>query len=219
MAVRPVDVEQLEEGSIRSLLLTPSKVRSTLRRLSFVWLLYATSFVATNVYITYWLTTARHWTSGQVAALLLVCGGIGYIFYLIGGLLGEKYGRRNVLVVSGLLVGPLNLLLLLSTSHTVVAVVYFLVFQATNGTWSGAGYAYQAESFPTRVRGTAIGWMGAMFVGGLMLGSVLWSVLSTVSTLTVTWLVIAVAIGFAQGISTFLLPKIKPGQELEEISV
>ncbi len=219
VAKRPVDVEQLEEGSIRSLLLTPSNVRSTLRRLSFVWLLYATAFVATNLYITYWLTTARHWTADQVAALLLVCGGIGYFFYLLGGLLGERYGRRNVLVVSGLLVGPLNLLLLLSTNHTLVAVVYFLVFQATNGTWSGAGYAYQAESFPTRVRGTAIGWMGAMFVGGLMLGSVLWSLLSTVTTLTVTWLIIAVAIGFAQGISTFLLPKIQPGQELEEIAV
>jgi MFS family permease len=219
VAERPVDVGQLEEGSIRSLLVTPGPVRRALGRLSLVWLLYSTAFVATNLYITYWLTHARDWSPGQVAVLLLVSGGLGYLFYLLGGLLGERYGRRNVLVVSGLLVGPLNLLLLLSTDHRLVAVVYFLVFQATNGTWSGAGYAYQAESFPTRVRGTAVGWMGAMFVGGLMLGSALWSVLTTVTTLTVTWLVIAVALGFAQGLSTFLLPRIRPGQELEEIVV
>lgn len=216
---RPIDVEQMEKGSIRSMLTTPGKVRNALARLSVVWLLYSTSYVATNLYITYWLTTQRNWKAGEVAVLLLWAGGLGYLFYLLGGWLGEKFGRRNVLVVSGLLVGPLNLLLLLSTSHILVAIIYFFAYQATNGTWSGAGYAYQAENFPTRIRGTAVGWMGAMFVGGLMLGSALWSVLSSVTSLTVTWIVIAVAIGFAQGISTFLLPKIAPGQELEEIVV
>src|SRR5262249_55782244 len=42
-----------------------------------------------------------------------------------------------------------------------------LLYQFTNGTWSGAGYAYQAESFPTRVRGAAVGFLGAMMAGGL----------------------------------------------------
>ena len=216
---RPVDVEELEKGSIRSMFATPGPVRSALARLSVVWLLYSTAYVATNLYITYWLTTARGWSAGAVAVLLLVSGGVGYFFYLLGGALGERFGRRSVLLVSGLLVGPLNLLLLLAPGHAVQAVIFFLIYQATNGTWSGAGYAYQAENFPTRVRGTAVGWMGAMFVGGMMLGSALWSVLSTVSSLTTTWIVIAVVIGFAQGLSTFLLPRVRPGQELEQIVV
>ena len=158
------------------------------------------------------MTQERGWTAGQAATLLLVSGGLGYGFYLLGGWLGERYGRRDVLVVSGLLVGPLNLALLLSTDDVAVAVLFFLVYQATNGTWSGAGYAYQAESFPTRLRGTAVGWMGSMMVGGQAIGSVLWGVLSGFSSLTVTWLVIAVGIGFAQGASTFLLPRIAPGR-------
>ncbi len=29
---------------------------------------------------------------------------------------------------------------------------YILLYQASNGTWSGVGYAYWAESFPTRIR-------------------------------------------------------------------
>lgn len=33
------------------------------------------------------------------------------------------------------------------------------------------------------------------------------------------WLVIAVGIGLAQGVSTFLLPRIAPGQALKEIAV
>src|SRR5699024_12804793 len=78
--------------------------------------------------------------------------------------------------------------------------------------------SYQAECFPTRVRGTAVGWMGAMFVGGQALGSVIWIGLTSVTSLTVTWIVIAVGIGCAQGVSTFILPKIRPQQELEEIA-
>jgi MFS family permease len=215
---RPVDLEDLEKGSVRGLFATPGVVRNTLVRLSVVWVLYATSFVATNIYITVWLTSEKQWTESAVATLLLVSGGIGYLFYLLGGWLGERYGRRNVLVVSGLLVGPLNLLLLLVTNDVAIAVVYFLIYQATNGTWSGAGYSYQAENFPTRVRGTAIGWLGSMNIGGLVVGSALWTLLIGRTGDTVTWLVIGVAVGLAQGLSTFVLPNIKPGQELESIA-
>jgi MFS family permease len=218
LAERSVNVEDMEKGTVRGLFATPGPVRSALARLSVVWVLYATGFVAVNTYITVWLTQVKGWDAGAAATLLLVSGGIGYLFYLLGGVLGERYGRRPVLVVTGLLVGPLNLLLLLSTNHVTEAVVYFLAFQATNGTWSGAGYAYQAENFPTRVRGTAVGWMNSMFVLGQVVGSLLWTALIGLSGPIVTWVVVAVVIGFLQGLSTFLLPSVRPGQELEAIA-
>lgn len=216
-AERPMRVEEMEQGSVRQLFATPGPVRSTLIRLTITWLLYSTAYVATNVYITYWLTHVKGWSEGGTAALLMVCGGIGFFFYILGGSLGERFGRQRVLMVSGLLVGPLNLILLFLTNSVAIVIVFFLIYQATNGTWSGAGYAYQAECFPTRVRALAVGWMGAMFVGGLMLGSLLWLALSDTS-LTLTWIVIAVVLGCLQGLSTLFLPKIKPGQELEEIA-
>jgi MFS family permease len=215
----PVDLGEVGKGLLRELFASPGVVRRNLSIITVVWLLYATSWVATNVYITYWLTHERGWTASQAATLLLVSGGVGFGFYLLGGYLGERYGRRSVLVVSGLLTGPLNLVLLLVHQYAAVAVVYFLVYQATNGTWSGAGYAYWAECFPTRVRGTAIGWLGSMFTGGLIIGSLLWTALIGVTGATVTWVVIAVCIGLAQGLSTLALPKVPPGRELEEIVV
>lgn len=218
LAERAVDLEDMEKGSVRGLFASPGPVRSALVRLSVVWVLYATAFVAVNTYITVWLTQVKGWDAGAAATLLLVSGGIGYLFYLLGGVLGERFGRRPVLVVTGLLVGPLNLVLLLSTSHVLEAVIYFLAFQATNGTWSGAGYAYQAENFPTRVRGTAVGWMNSMFVLGQVVGSVLWTVLVGTSGPITTWVVVAVVVGFLQGVSTFLLPSVRPGQELEAIA-
>lgn len=214
----PVDIEDLEKGSVRGLFATPGVVRSRLVRLTIVWLFYATAFVAPNIYITVWLTGEKGWSAGDAAVLLLVAGGIGFFFYLLGGALGERYGRRTVLLVSGVLVGPLNLALLLTTNQPVLAVLYFFAFQATNGTWSGAGYSYQAECFPTRVRGTAIGWLASMFAAGLTLGSLLWTGIVSVASPNTAWLVIGVGLGFCQGAATFLLPAIKPGQELEAIA-
>jgi len=213
----PVDIDEVRKGTVRELFASPGTVRRHLTIITAVWLLYSTSWVATNVYITYWLTHTRGWSSGDAARLLLIAGGIGFFFYIFGGWLGERFGRRSVLVVSGLLTGPLNLALLYVHSHLGIAILYFFVYQATNGTWSGAGYAYWAECFPTRVRGTAIGWLGSMFTGGLIIGSLLWTALVSVTTATVTWLIIAVGIGFAQGVSTLLLPRIRPGRELEEL--
>jgi len=218
IAERPVDVEDLEKGSVRGLFAAPGPVRSSLVRLTVVWLLYGTAFVAPNIYITVWLTDEKGWSAGGAATLLLVAGGVGFFFYLLGGAIGERYGRRNVLIVSGVLVGPLNLILLLTSNKPVVAIVYFLAFQATNGTWSGAGYAYQAESFPTRVRGTAIGWLASMFAAGLMVGSLLWTGIVSGASENAAWLSVGVVIGCLQGIATFFLPAIRPGQELESIA-
>ena len=212
-----VNVEELEDVTVKQLFTSPRYIRRQLILLTIVWLFYSTSFVATNLYITDFLTRVKGFTGSQAGNLLLVSGGIGFLFYVLGGLLGERWGRREVLIGTGLLVAPLNLVFLFVQDFTLIAIVYFLIYQVTNGTWSGAGYAYQAESFPTRMRGTAVGFLGAMFAGGLLIGSAVWTLLITVTTPTVTWLVVAVGLALGQWM-TLLLRRIPPGQELEAIS-
>jgi hypothetical protein len=56
-----------------------------------------------------------------------------------------------------------------------------------------------------------------MFAAGILLGASLWTLLMTVSTPTVTWLVIAVGAAFGQGLTIFLR-QIPPGMALEEIA-
>lgn len=218
MKIYPVDVKNVDKTTWRQLFSEKGYVRRQISLLSLVWLFYSTSYVATNVYITYWLTTYDGWTATQAANMLLIAGGIGYFFYVIGGFLGEKFGRRSVLIFTGILTAPLNLIFLFVHGHTVVFFIYFLIYQVTNGTWSGAGYAYWGESFPTRVRGTAIGFLGAVFNGGLLIGTLLWTLLISVTSATNTWIIIAVVLSFGQWI-TLALPKIKPGTELEDIAV
>ena len=212
-----VDVADLGDATIKQLFGRPGYVRRQLVVLAIIWLCYGASFAATNFYITDFLTRVKGFTSDQAGTLLMVSGAVGFLFYVLGGALGERWGRREVLIVTALLVAPLNLVFLIVQPIALVAVVYFLIYQATNGTWSGAGYAYQAESFPTRVRGTAVGFLGAMMAGGLLIGAALWTILITLTTPTVTWLIVAVAMALGQ-LLTLLLRPIPPGQELEAIA-
>ena len=212
-----VDVDEAAKVTVRQLFDTAGEVRHRLGVLTLVWLFYASSWVATNVYVTYWLTQYDHWTGAEAGRLLLICGGIGYLFYVLGGAIGERWGRREVLIWTGLATGPLNLIFMFVHHALAVWIIYFLIYQATNGTWSGAGYAYWAEAFPTRVRGTAIGWLGSMFALGLIIGTALWTILISVTTPMVTWFVIAVVLGFGEW-TTLLLPRIEPGQQLEAVA-
>ena len=200
--------------SLRELFVQPGRVRRQLFLLSVTWVFYGTSFVATNFYITYWLTTAKGLSVNAASALLLVSGGIGYFFYILGGLVGERYGRREVIIVSGALVAPLSIVMVYVQQQWLLMIVYFLLYQATNGTWSGAGYAYQGESFPTRLRGTAIGFLAAMQVLGFVVGSLLWTGMSAYGRPILTWLVVATLTSLGMW-TTLLLRRIPPGLELE----
>jgi MFS family permease len=206
----------LPKPSLRELFLETGAIRRQLFLLAITWVFYGASYVATNFYISYWLTTVKGFTVQGASALLLVCGGIGFFFYIIGGWLGERFGRREVIIVSGVLVAPLTVAMIYVHQHWLLLVMYFLLYQATNGTWSGAGYAYQGESFPTRLRGTAIGFLSAMQVMGFVVGSVLWIGVSTYGQPVLTWLVVATLMSLGMW-CTLLLRRITPGQELEAI--
>jgi MFS family permease len=214
-----VDLDEAQKVTVRQIFATPGYVRRQLSLLTVVWLCYASSWVATNVYITYWLVEYRHWTAIEASTLLLVSSGIGYFFYLIGGLLGEFFGRREVLILTGALTAPLNLLFLfVHGTGWPIWLLYFFIYQATNGTWSGAGYAYWGESFPTRCRGTAVGWLGSMFALGLIIGTGIWTGLIGPFGPVTTWVVVAVVLAVGEYL-TFFLRRIPPHQELEAIAV
>jgi MFS family permease len=212
-----VAVELEGNASVRELFAKPGPIRRQLFWLSIVWIFYGASFVATNFYIAYWLTKYKSFSDSAASALLLACGGIGFFFYILGGWLGERWGRREVIIVSGVLVAPLSLAFLVAEQKWLVVVIYFFLFQATNGTWSGAGYAYQGESFPTRIRGTAVGFLSAIQVIGFVIGSILWTILAGFGRPVLTWLVIATGVSLGMW-TTLMLRKIPPGQELEVIT-
>jgi hypothetical protein len=56
------------------------------------------------------------------------------------------------------------------------------------------------------VHGAAVGFMGAMMAGGLLIGAALWTVLITFTTPTSTWLIVAVAMALGQLLILLLRP-------------
>jgi len=216
-AQRAIAVEEMDRVTVGQLFSAASGVRRQLILLSLIAIIYGTSYVATNFYITYWLTSFKGFSSVGASTLLLASGGIGFFFYVIGGLLGERFGRRSVMIVTGALVAPLSLIFLYAQDKWVVVLVYFLLYQVTNGTWSGAGYAYQGESFPTRVRGSAIGFLSAMQVLGFVFGTLLWTLCTNTISNNGTWIVLGVLVPLGLWLTVFLRP-IAPKQELEAIA-
>jgi MFS family permease len=212
-----VDVAEIEEVTVKQLFTEPGWVRGQLARTTLVWLLYSSAFVATNTFIVQWLTSYRGFSNNRAEALLLVAAGAGFFFYVLGGILGERFGRQRVLIASAAAALALTVGFYYVKAGWLIWALYILVYQATNGTWSGAGYAYWAESFPTRVRGTAVGWLGAMFTGGLILGSGVWTILVG-SEGARTLLFVGGGFAVLQLASALLLPNIKPGQELEDVA-
>ncbi len=213
-----VDVDEVDQPTLKQIFHTSGWVRRQLVRTSLVWLAYAAAFTATNTYIIYWLVNYRGFSDRASTLMLLVASAFGWFFYVLGGLLGEQVGRQRVLIGSAVLLVALTALWPWVAGTFALWLCYFFIYQFSNGTWSGVGYAYWAESFPTRVRGTAIGWLGAMFSGGLLIGSGVWTALIGRLPPLVVWYAVALGFSVIQLLLTFTLPNIKPGQELEDIA-
>jgi MFS family permease len=213
-----VDVDEVDQVTVKQMFATPGWVRRQLIRTSAVWLCYAAAFTATNTYIVYWLTKYQGFSDNTATTMLLVASAAGWFFYVAGGLLGENFGRQRVLLASAVVLVALSALWPWLHVGWVLWLVYFFIYQVSNGTWSGVGYTYWAESFPTRVRGTAVGWLGAMFSGGLLLGSGVWTALIGHVPDLAVWYVVAVGFSVLQLLFTLLLPNIRSGQELEAIA-
>ncbi len=201
-------------SSLRTLFVDSPDIRKKLILMSICWISYGISYVASNFYITWWLTEHKGFTRGQASQLMLWCGGIGFFFYIIGGWLGEKIGRRKVILLAAISVAPLCLVFLYANNFWLVVIDYFLIFQVTNGIWAAAGYVYQSESFPTHIRGTAIGFLSSMMVLGFVLGSLLWSIVTQMNNPSLTWIIVAVLGSLGMWLTLFL-NDIKPGQDID----
>ncbi|MGH3321449.1 MAG: MFS transporter [Streptosporangiaceae bacterium] len=214
-----VDTSDVEQVTVKQIFLTPGWVRTQLIKTSIVWLAYAAAFTATNTYIIYWLTNFQGFSDNDSTLILLVASAGGWFFYVLGGFLGESLGRQRILIVSAAVLVALTALWPWLSNTVALWVCYFFIYQVSNGTWSGCGYAYWGESFPTRVRGTAIGWLGAMFSGGLLIGSGVWTALIGAFPPLIVWYAVALGFSVIQLALSFTLPHIPPGKELEEISI
>ncbi len=214
------DLSQAGKNVFKQIFTTPGYIRRQLIKIMLAWFFYASSWALTNIFIAFYLEHYFGWSLTFVAYLLLISGGLGFFFYPLSGYLGEKFGRKTVLVYTAVATPILAIIFIVDIHYILLAaIIYFFVYQLTNGVWSGVGYTYWAESFPTRVRGTLMGFLTGWFNFSTFAGSLIYTLLVIFFSTDPILIWIIMAIGLSAGqLFALTLRKIKSGEVLEDIS-
>ena len=152
--------------------------------------------------------------------MLVFSNALSYVGYIVLGWIGDRVGRRGTCAVSWLLAGvSYGFMVLWAQSIVAVTITYSLGLFFLIGSYS-AFFSYIAESFPTRIRGTASAFVNSMGPLGAIIGSAIFSVIVGATSNNV--ILGAVASGVVplllSGLMILAARKIKPGTSLEDIS-
>ena len=192
----------------------------SLRRTTTV-LFLATFFFAlgsgTVLFFIPYLVEARGYSNSALNQIIAIGTLGGLLGYLLLGYLGDRVGRKWLIVVS-LLIGALGILALSQSTSYVALVAFEIVFWVFYMGAYAALYGFLTESYPTRVRGTGTGFVtSAVWIGNAVCGGVFTVLLEHVGVAGVF-----VIGGFCAGLVSALLfclaRPVPPGSELEAVA-
>lgn len=200
--------------------------RDTLRHTIFISLGYGANWVGCQIMLILTTTVLTKGLGGSYSiALWSVVGSnlLAYIGYIFFGKVGDMLGRRETISIGFFLAAVIwGVMLLVARDPITVFIFYSAGLFCEIGVFS-AIFTYIGESFPTRMRGTAAGWVNAIgqlgaIVGGLSFAALLASMPDTShSVLVATWW----AGVFPTLLAAFLMwgcNRVKPRQVLEDIA-
>lgn len=154
--------------------------------LSLVWLF---SWMAIQVFAvlgTTVLVEAKGVSFENSLYVLILANAVGFVGYLSHGLVGDRIGRRNTVLMGFLLGGIASILMLLGpASDGFVYLMYAITLFFLLGPFAAILF-YMGESFPAHVRGTGTNVAHVMAPVGAIVGSGLVSVLLTIGV-SMTW--------------------------------
>ena len=159
-------------------------------------------------YVRAYLTTYSVSELGMASSVAFVCtmvnGVCTVVFYLLGGWLSDRFGRRPVMILSAVLLAACALPTFLVLVHFRPAAVLYsatALLTALNGLTQGPVITAIIESLPRHVRAGALGTTYALSVaifGGSTQFMVAWLIGVTGSLLVPGWyLLVATLVGLA----------------------
>lgn len=196
-----ISFDEARRHRVRELFTPAQRRQSTVMLVSFFF--YGATSTATNLYIVYWLSHFIGYSDRGAVDLMLCCGAIGMSLYWFAGWLGERVSRRKIMFVSALFMPLFAFGFMWLHSLVWAGVLYFLLYQAVNGTWSGAAFTYAAESYPTGLRGVGVSFSDAAMVAGYVFGAAIWTGLIHEVSHLLVWGIIAVILAFGTWIIWF----------------
>ena len=167
------------------------------------------------------LEVYKHLPVSESLIILLFGTGIAAPAYYLAGLIGNhiKHGRKWAAAGSTILGGILSIFFIISTGFIPLLLTYVL-FEPILLSWNGTIWSYYSETNPTRVRGTAGGFMNTISTLAWIVSSLLWTIALLTVGLTVWWIVGGSIVAVISGLIILIGGKtINPHAELEEISI
>jgi len=172
------------------------------------------------VLITLVLTSAKHVAFTSSLEWLIIANALAYVGYIVHGIIGDKIGRRETIMMGWIIAGIASILMLLTplTNLVLIEILYIIFLFFMIGPYS-ALFTYMGESFPTRARGTGVAFVNAMGTIGAIIGAALLTSLLAIGLDMGTAAVLAGGIPtLASGLLLLGARRIKPGMKLEDIA-
>jgi putative MFS transporter len=164
------------------------------------------------------LTKELGYALGKGFVFLAMAQLVGMIGQFSAGLNMDYLGRRPTITYSIILMGLTPYFLFWLGKNPSVGPIFLMILSIFNSSSFGTLYAYTPENFPTRVRGTAMGFAGAVGRGGGVLGPTVMGIVYSKAGLL--WaLNINMVLLIAAVVAVLTLGRETRGKTLEQISV
>lgn len=184
-----------------------------------LWLLwFSLNYLYQGVFI--WLPTllAGGESSSSRSFLVTMFISLGQIpGTLLVAYLADRYNRRNLIIISVILLGISAVVFSLMQANVLVFIMGF-VLMVFNGMAWGLAHPFSSELYPTRLRGTATGWAtGVGRLGGVVAPVVVAAVMSAGGGMLAIFSTIAV-VPILAALLLLTMKQETTGKSLEEIS-
>lgn len=163
------------------------------------------------------LVTYKHLPVLEAFDIILVANGLAFFGYGIMGHVGQRISRKWGSALIGIF-GGVSVIFFAFSSGTLEIIIATFLFYPLVLSWNGTWWVYVAETYPTRVRGTADSWQVGLNDAAWVLGSIAYGLVISSIGFIDTYLIIGafpVLLGAVLVATTGI--KVKPDEKLEDI--
>jgi putative MFS transporter len=185
--------------------------------ISTIWFCMNYSGYAILVWLPILLTKQLHYGLGISLQFLAIACFISLLGQISAGYCSDHLGRRPTITYSFIMYGLSVYFFFWFGKDPSVGAALLIIMQIFMGSCWGSVYAYSPENFPTRVRGTGLGFAGAIGRLGGILGPTIVGIIY--STAGLTWVLhINMILLIVAVIVMFMLGRETKGKTLEQIT-